>query len=57
MTKPRVGNGIVKQSARPIEVHVDSQGEYWICDKGSVISTGDFRAAGCAPHSEVHLVK
>lgn len=57
MSKPQVGNGIVKESARPIEIHVDSQGEYWICDKGVAAGTSDFRAAGCTPHSEVHLVK
>ena len=42
---------------RSIEIHVDSQGEYWICDKGVPAGTSDFRAAGCTPHSEVHLVK
>jgi hypothetical protein len=57
MPKRQVGNGIVKQSARPIEIHVDSQGEYWICDKGVAPGISDFRSAGCAPHSEVHLVK
>jgi hypothetical protein len=57
MPKPQVGNGIVKQSARPIEIHVDSHGEYWICDKGVPAGTKDFRNAGCTPHSEVHLVK
>jgi hypothetical protein len=55
--KSQVGNGIRKQSARPIEIHVDSNGEYWICDKGAEVSNFDFRGAGCAPHSEVHLVK
>ena len=55
--KAQVGDGIRKQSARPIEIHVDSQGEYWICDKGTPIDGFDFRSAGCAPHSEVHLVK
>ena len=57
MRKPQVGNGIVKQSGRPIEIHVDGQGEYWICDKGALDGIGDFRSAGCTPHSEVHLVK
>jgi len=57
MSKPQAGNGIVKTSARPIEIHVDSQGEYWICDKGVPGGTIDFRSAGCSPHSEVHLVK
>jgi hypothetical protein len=55
--KAQVGNGIRKNSARPIEIHVDTNGEYWICDKGADVSGFDFRSAGCAPHSEVHLVK
>lgn len=55
--KAQVGNGIVKQSARPLAFHVDSQGEIWICDRDANLANGDFRAAGCMPHSEVHLVK
>jgi streptogramin lyase len=52
-----VGNGIIKNSARPIKVVVGPQGEYWICDKDAEISGFDFTGAGCAAHSEVHLVK
>ncbi|UCG85739.1 MAG: hypothetical protein JSW71_17740 [Gemmatimonadota bacterium] len=51
-----VGSGIVKQSARPIKVVVDQSGEYWICD-ADVDPNGDLGAQGCAPHSEIHLVK
>ena len=50
------GNGIQKTSGRPIAVHVDRAGEYWICDTNVDLS-GDLRAQGCVPHSEVHLVK
>lgn len=57
-TKTRqVGNGIRKNSARPIKIVVDGSGEYWICDKDAEISGFDFAGAGCAPHSDVHLVK
>jgi len=52
-----VGNGIVKNSARPIKIVVGPLGEYWICDKDAEISGFDFASAGCAAHSEVHLVK
>ena len=55
--KTQIGNGIVKTSARPVAFHVDSQGEVWICDQGTDVRNSDFRSAGCAPHSEVHLVK
>jgi len=52
-----VGNGIVKNSARPIKIVVGPEGEYWICDKAVEVSGFDFRGAGCTAHSEVHLVK
>ena len=52
-----VGNGIVKNSARPIKFVVGPEGEYWICDKDAEISGFDFAGAGCAAHSQVHLVK
>lgn len=55
--KTQVGNGIVKQSARPIRFHVDAKGETWICDKDADLNNYDFRSAGCVPHSEVHLIK
>jgi streptogramin lyase len=53
----KIGNGIRKTSGRPIKVVVDPRGEYWICDKNVDLRGHDFRRAGCAPHSEVHLVK
>ena len=55
--KRSVGSGIRKTSARPIKIVVGPQGEYWICDKDTEINGFDFRGAGCAAHSEVHLVK
>ena len=52
-----LGTGIFKTSARPIKIVVGPQGEYWICDKEAEVDGFDFRGAGCAAHSEVHLVK
>ena len=52
-----VGNGIVKNSARPVKIIVGPHGEYWICDKEAVVNGFDFTGGGCAAHSEVHLVK
>ena len=52
-----VGNGIIKNSARPIKIVVGPQGEYWICDKDAEINGFDFAGAGCTAHSEVHQVK
>lgn len=52
-----IGSGIVKNSARPTKVFVAPDGEWWICDKNAEIDGYDFAGAGCASHSEVHLVK
>ena len=52
-----IGNGITKNSARPVKFVVGPDGEYWICDKEARISGFDFARAGCAAHSDVHLVK
>lgn len=55
--KLHIGQGILKPGTRPIKVHVDANGEYWICDKDVDPSTDDFRKEGCVAHSEVHLLK
>jgi hypothetical protein len=55
--KIHIGEGILKPGTRPIKVYVDSQGEYWICDKDVDPTTSDFKNQGCVAHSEVHLVK
>ena len=52
-----IGKGILKPGTRPIKIHVDADGEYWICDKDVDPSTDDFRKEGCVAHSDVHLVK
>lgn len=51
MNANRLGNGIRKTSARPIEVHVAENGEYWYCDSEADTGKG-FAAAGCSPLSE-----
>ena len=56
INRANVGSGIIKQSARPTKVLVDSAGEYWICDS-NVDPSGDLGAQGCSAHSDVHLVK
>lgn len=55
--KLHIGNGILKPGVRPIKVHVDENGEYWICDADVDPTTKDFKEAGCVAHSNVHLVK
>jgi hypothetical protein len=52
-----IGNGITKNSARPVKVVVGPDGEYWICDRDAQVTGFDFAGAGCAAHSDVHLVK
>jgi hypothetical protein len=51
-----LGNGIVKQSARPVKVFVGSDGEYWLCDAG-VNPAGDFGSQGCLAHSAVQMAE
>jgi len=55
--KIHIGKGILKPGVRPVKVYVDDDGEYWLCDGDVDPTTKDFREAGCAAHSEVHLVK
>jgi len=55
--KIHIGEGILRPGTRPIKIHVDKNGEYWICDKDVDPDTPSFRDAGCVAHSEVHLVK
>jgi hypothetical protein len=55
--RANVGSGIIKNSARPTKIVVGPQGEYWICVKDAQVDGFDFLGAGCAAHSEVHLVK
>lgn len=51
MSENKLGNGIRKTSARPVKIHVASDGEIWYCDE-SVNPQGDFGGAGCSPLSE-----
>jgi hypothetical protein len=51
MSEIKLGNGIRKSSARPVKIHVASDGEIWYCDE-SVNPQGDFGGAGCSPLSE-----
>jgi len=47
----KLGNGIPKTSARPMQIHVGSDGEVWFCD-ADVKEVTDFFAAGCARQSD-----
>ena len=51
MSSPNLGNGIRKNSARPIKVHVAQDGEYWYCDAKASVE-GGYASAGCSPLSE-----
>lgn len=55
--KLHIGKGILKPGVRPIKIHVDADGEYWICDKDVDPETDDFKRDGCVAHSDVHMVK
>ena len=51
MSPQKLGNGIHKNSARPIKVHVAQNGEYWYCDEEANVENG-FASAGCFALSE-----
>jgi hypothetical protein len=51
-----LGNGIQKNSARPIRVHVGDNGDYWLCD-ASVETNSDFAESGCISHSSVPMAE
>ena len=40
-----VGSGIIRPGARPMSIHIDDQGNEWLCDKH--INGGDFASQGC----------
>lgn len=52
-----VGKGILKPGLRPIKVHVDENGEYWLCDADVDPTTKNFREQGCTAHSEIQMAE
>lgn len=51
MSSQKLGNGIRKNSARPVKIYVAQDGEYWYCDSEASVDKG-FSSAGCSPLSE-----
>jgi len=51
-----LGNGINKTSARPVRIHVGTDGEYWLCD-ADVDRDTDYAREGCTPHSSVPMAE
>lgn len=47
-----LGNGVNYAGARPLKVHVDGNGDWWLCDK-HVDAGGDFAGAGCWRYDEM----
>jgi hypothetical protein len=52
--KIHLGKGILKPGTRPMKVHVDENGEWWICDADVDPSDKDFREKGCTDYSSMH---
>ena len=52
----KYGKGIQKTSTRPIRIHVDAAGDYWLCDS-DVDANTDFAEAGCLSHSSVPMAE
>ena len=44
--KPVLGHGIFHPGARPMQVYIDEDGCWWLCDKG-VDPHKDFRKQNC----------
>jgi len=55
--KINVGAGILKPGVRPINVYVDKDGEYWLCDAEVDPESADFRKEGCTTYSEAPYAK
>ena len=53
--KLHIGDGILKPGTRPIKVHVDENGEYWLCDADVDPTSKDFREQGCVAHSDIQM--
>ena len=49
-TRKLLGNGIVRTSARPMEIVVGKDGEVWFVDRGTD-GKGDLAAKGGVPES------
>ena len=55
--KLHFGEGVLKPGIRPIQIHVDDDGEYWLCDADIDPTSKDFREQGCVAHSEVQMAE
>ncbi len=55
-TKIHLGNGILKPGTRPLTVHVDAQGEYWLCD-ANVDPKTDNLEDHCTAHGSIHMAE
>ncbi len=55
--KIHIGEGILRPGTRPIQVHVDEKGEYWLCDANVDPESEDFRKDGCVAHSDVQMAE
>jgi hypothetical protein len=56
-SKINIGEGILKPGTRPIQVYVDKDGEYWLCDADVNPDSPDFRREGCTSYSEVQMAE
>jgi hypothetical protein len=52
-----VGKGILKPGLGVIKVHVDENGEFWLCDADVDPTSKDFREQGCVTHSEIQIAR
>jgi hypothetical protein len=55
VAKIHVGKGILKPGTQNITVHVDKDGEYWLCEAEVDPRSEDFRKEGCVTYREAAL--
>lgn len=54
-SKIYIGKGVLKPGTRPVKIHVDKDGEYWLCDADVDPESEDFRKDGCTSYSETQM--
>jgi hypothetical protein len=56
-SKIHIGKGVLKPGTRPIQVYVDENGEYWLCDSGIDLKDAEARKSSCVAHSDIQMAE
>ena len=55
VTKIHVGKGVLRPGTRQVKIHVDRDGQYWLCEADVDPASDDFRKKGCVTYREAVL--